>query len=387
MQSKFRIHSVDVLRGYAIAGILLIHCIERFNFYVFPNAEGRDPFYVTLDRNVWDTVFFLFSGKTYSIFALLFGFTFFVQFSRQQSKGVDFGNRFLWRMVLLFAFGWINSIFFPGEILLMYAVLAPSLYLIRNWNDKSILIFSIIMLLQPWLLFLMIAQAFQAELPVLDLKGLDRWYHINNYLNTGSFLEMVKNSYKSIIPTFKWSLDAGRIAQTIGLFSLGYYLGKKALFEESETSKKFWKKILFASVILFVIVQVIVLNVTNESFYFAESFLAYISPIKNLIQTFLLVSIFLLLYNGEKFKKITKPLQFYGRMSLSNYLLQSIIGSILFYPFGFYLANKISITFSLIIGIILVTLFIVFCNIWIRKFNQGPFEKIWHKLTWLGSKK
>lgn len=386
MESKTRVHAVDALRGYAIAGILLIHCIERFNFYVFPNTEGRDAFYITLDKNVWDTVFFLFSGKTYSIFALLFGFTFYIQFSKQLERGEDFGNRFLWRMLLLLIFGWVNSIFFPGEILLIYAVLGPSLFFIRNWSEKNVLIFSIIFLLQPWLLFIMLSKMIYFELPVIDLNGLDKWSHINEYLHKGSFIDMMRSSYKSIIPTFKWSLDAGRIGQTIGLFSLGYWLGKKKLFEESDISKRFWQKVLVVTIIAFSLVQVILLYITKESFYFAESFISFITPIKNLIQTFLLVSVFLLLYNTALVKKLMSPFQYYGRMSLSNYLLQSIIGSMLFYPYGFYLANKVSVTFSLLIGLVLVFVFVIFCNFWIKKYKQGPFEKIWSRLTWIGKK-
>ncbi len=387
MRIKTRIDSVDVLRGFAIAGILLIHSIERFNFYVFPSNEGKDPFYIALDKNVWDTVFFMFSGKTYSIFALLFGFTFFIQYSRQIEKGVDFGYRFLWRMLLLFCFGWINSIFFPGEILLMYAVLSPILFIIRKWNSDLIILTAILLLLQPWLLFLMLAKMLYYELPIINLYGLDKWSNISEYLTKGSFLEMVKYSYKSIIPTFKWSLDAGRISQTMGLFALGYLFGKKMIFVESTKSKKLWKQILINTIVLFCILQITALIIHKDSFYFAEELLAYLSPIKNLVQTFLIISIFVLLYYKVAFKKLMLPFQYYGRMSLSNYLLQSIIGSLLFYPYGMYLAEKVNIVFSLIIGIVLVFLFVVFCNIWIRKFKQGPFEKLWHKLTWLGAKK
>lgn len=72
--------------------IILLHNIEHFNLYNFP--EATTDFMKALDKGVWDTLFFLFSGKAYAIFALLFGFSFFIQFDNQARKGKDFRLRF-----------------------------------------------------------------------------------------------------------------------------------------------------------------------------------------------------------------------------------------------------------------------------------------------------
>ena len=84
-----RIDAADVLRGFAIAGIILIHFLEHMNFYSFPELTK-------LDENVWDTIFFLFAGKMYAIFAMLFGLSFFIQHDNQAQKGEDFRPRFVW---------------------------------------------------------------------------------------------------------------------------------------------------------------------------------------------------------------------------------------------------------------------------------------------------
>lgn len=68
-------------------------------------------------------LFFVFSNKAYAIFALLFGFSFYIQDNNQQRRGKDFRLRFIWRMALLFIIGQFNAAFFTGEILTMYAML------------------------------------------------------------------------------------------------------------------------------------------------------------------------------------------------------------------------------------------------------------------------
>ena len=77
IRSKERVWAVDALRGFAVMAIILLHNIEHFNFYSFP--ETASPFLSSLDTHLWDMLFFAFAGKSYAIFALLFGFTFYLQ--------------------------------------------------------------------------------------------------------------------------------------------------------------------------------------------------------------------------------------------------------------------------------------------------------------------
>lgn len=75
--SSNRVLAIDALRGFAVMGIILLHNIEHFNFYSFP--MGAPDWLQSLDTHLWDMLFFIFSGKAYAIFALLFGFTFYLQ--------------------------------------------------------------------------------------------------------------------------------------------------------------------------------------------------------------------------------------------------------------------------------------------------------------------
>ena len=86
-----RITAIDALRGFAVMGIMLLHNIEHFNFYSFPKVE--QAWLRSLDSSIWDMMFFTFSGKAYAIFALLFGFTFYLQSHHCEQRGMDFRNR------------------------------------------------------------------------------------------------------------------------------------------------------------------------------------------------------------------------------------------------------------------------------------------------------
>ena len=133
--STERIQVVDALRGFAIVAILLLHNLEHFDVWYLP--EGFPSWLISLDKGIWDTMFFLFSGKAYGIFAVLFGFTFYIMQHNQAKKGKDFRLRFAWRLLLLLGFGIINSAFYQGDILTIYALLGFTLIPVAKLSNKA----------------------------------------------------------------------------------------------------------------------------------------------------------------------------------------------------------------------------------------------------------
>ena len=239
VNQKKRIEVVDALRGFAIMGILLLHSIEHFNFYVFPDKNSQPDWLNSLDDGIWDTLFFLFGGKGYAIFAILFGFTFSLMFTKQFNKGKDFGLRFFWRMILLAGFAFINGAFFPGEVLLMYSMVGLILILVRKWTKGGLLIASIVLLSQPieWGHYLYYLVDNNHSYPKLQ-SGL--WGLTAEGQKDSSFFNLVKsNTSYGHKASLIWAFNVGRLVQTAGLFILGYWLGKKGLFIDSEKSKSF----------------------------------------------------------------------------------------------------------------------------------------------------
>ncbi len=143
-----RIEVVDALRGFAILCIMLVHNMEHFDFAYFP--EYLPDWLKAIDQVIWDGIFFLFGGKAYSIFALLFGLTFFIQSNRQAQLGKDFSGRFVWRMLLLFLFSILNAAFYQGDILMLYAILALLLIPVSRLNDRMVLWIAAFLMLQPY---------------------------------------------------------------------------------------------------------------------------------------------------------------------------------------------------------------------------------------------
>lgn len=383
-----RIEVVDALRGFAVMAIILVHNLEHFIFPVYPTQQ---PGWLNiLNDGVFNITFSLFAGKAYAIFALLFGFTFYIQSANQQRKGKDFGYRFLWRLVLLAAFATLNAAFFPaGDVLLLFVIVGIVLFIVRKWSDCAILLTAILFLLQPVEWYHYIANLINPSHTLPDL-GVEAMYEqVATYTKEGNLGKFLwGNITLGQKASLYWALGAGRFWQTGGLFLMGLYIGRQQLFVTSAATIRFWVKALIISAIafapLFQLKEIIMAS--NSSLIQSTAGTAF-DMWQKLVFTIVLVSSFVLLYQKEGFKKFVSNLRFYGKMSLSNYIGQSIAGALIYFPFGLYLAPYCGYTLSLLIGLTLFFLQIRFCKWWLKKHRQGPLESIWHKWTWMGKGK
>lgn len=379
-----RLEVVDALRGFAIMAIMLLHNLEHFDFYYSP--EYLPGWMKTLDVRIWDTLFFLFAGKTYAIFALLFGFTFYIMFSNQAKKGKDFRGRFLWRSFLLLIFGIINSMFYQGDILLFYAVLGVSLVVVSKWSNKAVLITAVILLLQPleWIKLIQIMNdpSFVAKDPV----SWTYFGRMEGYITGSSFLDLIKgNLVNGKTAVILWTYENGRILQTPAIFMLGMLLGRNNLFAHSESSVKFWKKILGFAVLLFTVLFIVKMFIPNivPRKATSDNLTVIITSLANFAFMFVWVSTFVLVFQKKAIHRLLAKLEVFGKMSLTNYVMQSIVGSFIYYGYGLGLYKYTGATMSLLIGIMLFLLQYAFCSWWMKSHTHGPLEGIWHKLTWI----
>ena len=290
---------------------------------------------------------------------------------------------------MLIGFATLNAAFFPaGDVLLLFVVVGPILFFTRNWSNKAIIITSAIFLLQPVEWYHYIANLINPTHRLLDLKVGEMYAEVAEYTKGGNFWDFILgNITLGQKASLLWAINAGRFSQTAGLFLLGFYIGKKQLFVSSEKNLKFWVKILIISAIAFAPLYTLKELIMGNAAIIQQTAGTAFDMWQKLAFTLVLIASFILLYQNKKFRNTVSNLRFYGRMSLTNYIAQSIIGAIIYFPFGLYLAPYCGYTVSLLIGFFTFLLQVKFCKWWLSKHKQGPLELIWHKWTWLGVNK
>ncbi len=384
-----RIDVADVLRGIAIGGIVLIHFIEQLNFYQF--REASTPFMAWLNQAVWDTTFFLLAGKMYAIFSLLFGLSFFIQHDNQAQKGVDFRPRFLWRMVLLFLFGLFDLLFYNGDILTVYAVCGVLVVPFIRASNKVLITAAIILMLHPIELVYIVLGLIDPETQPLYLGSKELFANVLPAQSGGSWLDVAIEGIRSGFPVnFTWSIEHGRMTQTPFLFLLGIYLGRKRLFYNEGNNLRIWTKVLIWSLVAFVVLapafEYIPDMVTTPCI--KRSLGTMLKMWRNIASMLAIVSgVVLLFYNRPKVHDALMKIAPYGKMSLTNYLGQSIIGGFIFYNWGLGMFRYTGHTVALLIGALVVVGQCYFCRWWLKSHSHGPFESLWRKLTWIDAKK
>ena len=379
-----RIDVADILRGIAIGGIILIHFIEQLNFYVFP--EPSSPFWGAVNQGVWDTVFFLLAGKMYAIFAMLFGLSFFIQHDNQAQKGVDFRLRFLWRMVLLFMFGLFDLLFYNGDILCVYAACGVLVIPLVRASDKVLKIIALLLLLQPIELVYLIIGAIDPSASPLDLGSLDHFNAVAVAQEHGSILDVaVAGLRHGQQVNFLWAIENGRLTQTIFFFLVGIMIGRRRLFYNEGNNLAFWKKVFKGAAVAFVILTPLYFLVPKQfdSACISNSLNVMLNMWKNLSMMLMIVSGVTLSYYLTGAKNWLIKIAPYGKMSLTNYLTQSIFGAMLFYNWGFGLFRYCGHTVALMMGAGFILLQYMFCTWWLKNHKRGPFEELWARLTWI----
>lgn len=379
-----RIEIADVLRGFAVMGITLIHFIERFSLNSFP--EETCNFLIFTDRVIWDSVFFTISGKAYCIFALLFGFSFFIQDNSQKEKGKDFRGRFAWRLVLLFFIACINSTLFPGEILILYALVGYVMIAVCRLSTRTITVIAVILLLQPLEWGQLIYALINPEYIINTQLDAPYWEMVNTAQKEGSFLEMCKTAiWTGNVANMGWMLLHGRVTQTAGLFMIGMLIGRGKVLPYSDKNINFWTKAFIIATISFFpiygLMPILPDFINREALLVPSTLL--LKSLSNVAFTGILFAGIILAYYLTNFKQVLHQLAPYGRMSLTNYLSQSLIGGFLFYNWGLGLYQYTGITVCILIGIGVFFLQFFFCRWWLRSHRQGPLEWLWKKATWI----
>ncbi|NAS13633.1 DUF418 domain-containing protein [Poritiphilus flavus] len=388
---KKRLEIVDALRGFSLAGIVIVHIVE--NYVGAPTPEGAmEATHQGIADNIVDGfIFLLLRGKFFALFSFLFGLSFFLQMDSAYDRGEDFRARFFWRLMLLLGIGYLHHMFYRGDILTIYAVLGIFLIPFYKVSNKWLIALASLLFIGVgrFVIFAIFKDAnlfFPGELtPASPL--IANYFEI---LKTGTIQEVFySNATEGHLMKADFQLGIfGRAYLTLGFFLLGLMVGRLGLFKNFIEHKKLVKNVLLWSIALFVVsIGLTILAFANlgpEVTF--DNWLAMIGltalDLNNIAMTFIILSLFVICYRMKKPRKWLSKFAPYGRMALSNYVFQSIAGTFLFFGWGLGYLGEIrnSYTFLIALGIIVVQMLL--SKWWLRYFYYGPLEWIWRSLTY-----
>ncbi|MEX0288454.1 MAG: DUF418 domain-containing protein [Flavobacteriaceae bacterium] len=389
--AKKRVHIIDALRGFALAGIVIVHMVE--NYTASPTPEGTMlGTHQGIADNIVDGFIFLFlRGKFFALFSFLFGLSFFLQMDSAHKKGQDLSGRFLWRLILLLGIGLFHHLFYRGDILTIYAILGIFLIPFYKTSNKWLLAITALIFLGigRYAVFLL-----NHGEPIFMSSQLDpsspeiaAYFDI---LKNGSLAEVFySNTTQGHLMKMEFQTNIfGRAYLTFGFFLLGLFVGRLEFFRNFIDHMKSVKKVLIWSVVLFFISiglgAVLFAQLGPEVSF--DNWLAMFAltaiDINNIAMTFILISLFVMAFKTKKGKRWLLKFAPYGRMALSNYVLQSIIGTALLYGWGMGYLGELRNIYTFLIAFLIIALQMVWSTWWLQKYHYGPFEWLWRSLTY-----
>lgn len=396
---KQRIITVDALRGFALLGILLAHMIYWYNAGPLPGSifEKHND---TASGILGIVNEILISGKFFAFFSFLFGLSFFLQMNSMEESGRPFVWRYAWRITIMGIIGLMHHAFWRGDILSIYAPLGFILLPMRKLSNKAVLIIGILLAINlpsllmqlPGLIEQLTATTPPPPPPSGPPPGPDPSQAFFKAVYQSDIWSMMKNNILSIGEKFDFQFGSGRIYVTLGFFLLGMYSGRKGWFAmNQEELKPIFRKIKNRAGWMVLITLICGLGMfgLNEAFKLGwqqSQVAGYIFGIFYNVNNASLVVFYVtgitLLMNRKFWQNILYPLAPVGKMALTSYLMQTALGLILFFGFGFGLVGVTPPWLNWLIAIAFFILQAIACKWWFKKFNFGPVEWLWRTATY-----
>ena len=385
---KERIIQIDILRGFALFGVLLVN-VFGFNSSFF-DFSG---FYKTFDDPLNSTVFNLVIGfgadKFIFIFSFLFGMGFSIMYLKYHADEEHFSRFYLRRLLVLMMFGMIHIVFFwAGDILFSYSLMGMILLFSRKLRSGLLLFLSVFIYFFP-IIYIALESVFPFLPDALSSITDITMPKVIDIYSGGSYTEILSLRLHEYFAFRNINLIY-YAPKILSLFFLGYLFYKHKFLERINSSKY---KYFVVFVVLFSIG--IVLNLftdnivhslakTGSNLFYTAIYMG-VFEITNIFLGFSYILLILILSQVSIFKNILDPLKYVGRMALTNYLMQSVIFTIIMYSYGFGKFGSYQPWQLLIFAVVVFVIQIFISKIWLQNFRFGPLEWIWRKLTYLGN--
>jgi len=393
-----RIEVIDILRGIAIFGILLVN-MPFFNSSFFFSLTDVVQWPEVGDQLVKNMIHFFAESKFYSLFSFLFGLGFSIQMTRAAKKSSSFGRFFSRRLLILLVIGQLHAhLLWNGDILTIYAVVGFALLLFRKRSPRTLIIWAVILIMIP--VMFQVAMTTLMELGRLDPqaaqeieKALSQAVvqyeelaeNASEVYSSGSYGEIMQTRRSELWFFYMICLFAV-IPNVLAMFLLGLYVGRQEIHIHVSANLPLIRRVLIAGLIIGVPTNIIYTLCSNLGNPVDSPRLALASGLAIAAGAPALCLVYLsfitLLVQGESWKKRLSPIAAVGRMALSNYLLHSVVCTTLFYSYGFGLFGKVSPAQGLLLTIAIYILQIPFSVWWLKHFRFGPMEWLWRSCTY-----
>ncbi|HVR42301.1 MAG TPA: DUF418 domain-containing protein [Thermoanaerobaculia bacterium] len=380
-----RIALLDILRGFAIFGILVVNVL----YFSQPIAWVVDsPFEGTWDRIATAVITIFFAGKFYSTFSMLFGVGFAIQLARAQRRGGSALPTYVRRLFWLLLIGLTHAIaIWYGDILHIYAILGFILILFRNARPRTLLIAAAISLMIPVALTFVGAAALSASPPDPDAPSIHEIMHTEDALRNyaeGTWSEIAGQRVRDWLMLLGFSVFF--LPNVFAMFLVGFWAGRSEIHLRAAELRGAFRRVVAIALPLGLALNAIVyltreaVDPTLPTWLGAFSQLAYAIGVPLLAVSYIAaVALRVTRPEGPGALAALAPL---GRMALTNYLVHSVIGTLIFYGYGLGLYGKVGPWIAIPLAVVIVGLQIPLSRWWLSRFRFGPVEWLWRSATY-----
>ncbi len=382
--------TLDVLRGVALLGIFIMN-MPGFTHSLFAQPV---PEATAIDRAVVAARDLFFAGKFNLLFGLLFGIGFALQLGRLEAAGASSPARvYARRLAALLAIGLGHAaLLWPGDVLVVYAVLGFGLLAIRKLPERAV-----VALLAACLVFPAASDALRPVLLSLQTETVAA-FEYEDFRATndaafghGSFLDAARETarvfawgYSSPLGLFSYA--AFYVQMATGILA-GFIVGRRGwprqLGKLGDAAAR-WHRLALATVLVASATWLVVAATSTEPIEPVAAFgLGLAKTIGRAALTIVYALAVVRLLQWRAAAAWAVPFERAGRMPLSNYLLQTLMASAIFYGWGLGWWGRIGTTLETLLAIALFFLVqLPLSAFWLRRFRHGPVEYLWRLVTY-----
>ncbi|MCY7339121.1 MAG: DUF418 domain-containing protein [Sphingomonas bacterium] len=382
---------LDALRGYALLGILIANMFAFIGFPFLDEAQRAAMPLAALDDLAEFLIEWLIVGKFYSIFSLLFGIGFAIQLGRLEQRGEGV-PRYLRRLVVLFLIGLAHLyLLWLGDIVALYALMGAVLLLFRNLGDKALLRWAVALWLVPvaWSALIHFGRIDFAQ-PIYKhaegsfvAMGFDLSRGPLPFFQEASLVDHVRAHRAEVFFRLGDLIYQMRFTKVLAMFLIGLWVGRRALYANLDQHRPLLRRVatlgLGLGLPLAAAKAYVTLTADDRPAYEFAAECLYVLSTPTLALGYA-AGFALLWANGRRgVLAWSAPA---GRMALTNYLMQTVLMSVIFYGWGFGQIGKFGLIFVYPFSLALFAVQLGYSRWWLARYRFGPVEWLWRSLTY-----